>query len=328
MERRLIETMLSFSSEPCVVLNRGLHVVAGNDLARSSFALQAGDTFLDWVLNAPREKRKLTACFGSTAQIRFAMQTEAGQGLTACGWRLGGAFQSHDLIAVKLVETLRIKTGFANMTTAHRSNLQRAKRLHLQKIRLEQENQVLATQVETDPMTGLLNARGLHRMMEDAIAQRKVFALFYIDMNGLKVINDALGHEAGDPAIQTLARAIKENSRDRDVAARIGGDEFALLALHVHSTNVLRDIGEAIATTLAQHSVILPGERVQQLSAAMGIARYPDNGDTIQDIEKAADRAMYASKRMALTTVIAGDPRNRSIADALQSSIVGRPCGP
>ncbi len=45
-------------------------------------------------------------------------------------------------------------------------------------------------------------------------------------------------------------------------------------------------------------------------------------------IEKAADRAMYASKRMALTTVIAGDPRNRSIADALQSSIVGRPCGP
>jgi diguanylate cyclase (GGDEF)-like protein len=328
MERRLLETMLSFSSEPCVVLNRDLQVVAGNDLARISFTLQAGDAILDWVSNAALEQRKLTACFGSTAHVRFALQTDAGQGLTACGWRLGGAFQSYDLIAIKLVETLRIKTGFATMTAAHRSNLQRAKRLHLQKKQLEQENQVLATQAETDPMTGLLNARGLHRIMQDAISQRKLFALFYIDMNGLKAINDALGHEAGDQAIQTLAQAIQENSRDRDVAARIGGDEFALLTLHVHSTNVLRDIGEAIATTLAQHSVTFPGNRVQQLSAAMGIARYPENGDTIQALETAADRAMYASKRMALTTVIAGDTRNRSIADTLQSTIVGRPCGP
>ncbi|WP_386683943.1 GGDEF domain-containing protein [Loktanella sp. R86503] len=328
MKRRLLETMLSFSSEPCIVLDRKLQIVAANNLARTSLSVQAGDVFQDWAAQTAQETCKLTQCFGSTAQVRFALKTQAGKSLTACGWRLGGAFQTYDLIAVKLVETLRIKSGFATMTASHRSNLQRAKRLHLQKLQLEQENQLLAVQVETDPLTGLLNTRGLHRALQDAIDQKTKFALFYIDMNNLKAINDTLGHEAGDQAIRTLAQAIRDNSRNHDVAARIGGDEFALLTLNVDSLNILRNIGEAIATTLAQHSVTLSGDRIQHLSAAMGIARHPENGATIQALETAADQAMYASKRMALTTVIAGDARSKSTADALQAAAARHPFSP
>jgi hypothetical protein len=163
MERPLIETMLSFSSEACIVLDWTLQVVAGNDRARSSFALQAGDAFLDWVVNTPEGQRQLASCFSSTAQVRFGVQTVSGQGLTAFAWRLGGAFKPRDLIAIKLVEPLRIKTEFVNMTAAHRTNLQRVKRQHLQ-------NQLLATQVETDHMTGLLNAHGMRRKMQNAVA--------------------------------------------------------------------------------------------------------------------------------------------------------------
>ena len=61
MERRLIETMLSFSSEACIVLDWTLQFVAGNDRARSSFALQAGDAFLDWVVNTPESQRQLAS---------------------------------------------------------------------------------------------------------------------------------------------------------------------------------------------------------------------------------------------------------------------------
>ena len=313
MQRALIETMLSFSSEACIVLDRDMIVVAGNDIARTTMGLTAGDVAMRDLADATLVASQLIACFRSTAPTRFGVRTLDGTPLNLSGWRLSGALKDLDLIAVKLEDSLRIKSEFINMTTAHRSHLQRSKRLHVQKLALEQRNRDLAVLARTDRMTGLLNATGLRRILHRTIQSGQTFALFYIDMNGLKTINDNLGHGAGDQAIIALAEAIRANSRASDVGARLGGDEFALIVTEVSSQQVLRDIGEAIAKTLSQHIVILPDNRELRLSAAVGVARYPGDGTTVGAIEAKADAAMYACKRAALTTVIAGDAIMKSL---------------
>ena len=313
MKRSLIETMLSFSSEACIILDRDLRVVAVNDLAQSMVGLAADELLSDRLLTSAEVQARLAQCFGSTAPVRFLGQTRQGAKLNLCGWRLSGALQRFNLIAVKLEDSVRINAQFVNLTAAHHMNQQRSKRLHEQKLALEQQNQILVSQAERDAMTGLLNAGGLRRVLQTAISDDQPFSLFYIDMNGLKAINDSLGHDAGDQAITTLAEAIRRNSRQCDHGARLGGDEFALMVTNVTSRRILREIGEAISVTLAQHSVTLPGNRVVNLSAAIGVARFPRDGRSIQSIESYADRAMYVSKRAALTTVIAGDAIMRSL---------------
>ena len=325
MERALVETMLSFSSEPCIVLDRDMNIFAGNDLARTAFGLTAGTAAVIDLADQVDVTSRLLACFHSTAPTRFGVRTSKGRQLNLCGWRLSGTLRSLNLIAVKIEDAVRIKSEFVSMTIARQSDIQRSKRLHAQKRALEQRNRDLAALARTDRMTGLLNATGLRRVLRQTIESGKSFALFYIDMNGLKLINDSLGHGAGDQAIMALADAIRANSRQTDVGARIGGDEFALLVPDVASNRVLRDIGKAIAATLSQHIVTLPDDRAVRLSAAVGVARYPEDGMTVSAIESMADQAMYACKRASLTTVIAGDAIMQTLS---QSSGAGHDAKP
>ena len=313
MKRSLIATMLSFSSEACIVLDRDLRIVAANDLAQNRIGLAADGNLSDSIEESTDLRARLGQCFGSTAPVRFRARTRDGADLNLCGWRLSGALQRFNLMALKLEDSVRINARFVDLTATHRANQQRSKRLLEQKLALEQQNQILVSQAERDDMTGLLNASGLRRVLQAAITDGQPFALFYIDMNGLKAINDSLGHDAGDQAIATLAEAIRANSRQCDHGARLGGDEFALMVTNVNARQVLRDIGEAISVTLAQHSVTLPGTGVVNLSAAMGVARFPRDGRSVRSIEARADRAMYVSKRAAMTTVIAGDAIMRSL---------------
>lgn len=304
------ETMLSFSSEACVVLDRSLTVVAGNDLARTEFDLGTAQSISKDLCLTPQSARRIERCFGGTAPSRFAIQTTNGKVINASGWRLGGAFKSSDLIAVKLQVSLRIKAEFASMTATHRYNLQRARRLLAQKTLLEAENELLAVKLETDPMTGLLNAQGVRALMQQAVAADTPFALFYIDLNGLKIINDTLGHAAGDGAIMALAQTITESTRQCDAAARLGGDEFALVVMNVTSPEVLHNMGDTIARSLAKHRIALPDGQFLYLTAAIGAACWPQDGTSIRQVEKAADAAMYISKRSGQRVNIAGETAN------------------
>jgi two-component system, cell cycle response regulator len=156
----------------------------------------------------------------------------------------------------------------------------------------------LADLSETDPLTGLFNARGLHGRFEIELARSRRYlepiSLLLVDLDGLKAINDRHGHRAGDEAIRALADVIRSQLRDCDLGARVGGDEFAILAP--------RTPGRA-ATALAERIKSLIPERsvVRALSGSVGVVTVDPNthDGTVNAAAmlSAADAAMYEAKR-------------------------------
>jgi two-component system, cell cycle response regulator len=159
-----------------------------------------------------------------------------------------------------------------------------------------------------DELTQLNNRRGFFELARQTlkIAKREhhAMALFFIDLNGLKQINDTLGHLAGDEALRTAAEILRETFRDSDILARIGGDEFVALAHVTRDTNALR---QRLRDNLATSNQT--GRRPFVLDVSIGTTVV--NVTTDDDIEAMiarADAAMYEEKR-AMTgkhKVIAG----------------------
>ena len=148
-----------------------------------------------------------------------------------------------------------------------------------------------------DSLTGLSNRHSLYNQLEylikDAKRHQQSFALFYIDLDNFKAINDILGHDEGDKLLQEFAHLLKAHARANDIVARIGGDEFIL---------VYTDINEQTRDTLAQkllesiNSEITPKYKKYNLSASIGIATYPQDGTSMHQLLKSADSAMYKVK--------------------------------
>jgi diguanylate cyclase len=154
-------------------------------------------------------------------------------------------------------------------------------------------------QATHDALTGLPNRslffeRLRHRLAE---AQRgyQPFGLLNLDMDGLKPINDNLGHRAGDAAIKELASRIKDACRAADTVARLGGDEFGVILSNVESRDGARTHLERLAEHIAQ-----PFEFEQKripLGASVGLAIYPDDGHELNHLLDKADQTMYDAKR-------------------------------
>lgn len=154
-------------------------------------------------------------------------------------------------------------------------------------------------QATHDALTGLPNRalfyERLHRRLAEAQRGYKPFGVLNLDMDGLKPINDQLGHRAGDAAIKELASRIKEASRMADTVARVGGDEFGVILSSIEN----RDGAQVHVTRLAE-CIAKPFEFEQQsiaLGASVGLAVYPDDGEELNRLIDKADQAMYEAKR-------------------------------
>jgi diguanylate cyclase (GGDEF)-like protein len=159
--------------------------------------------------------------------------------------------------------------------------------------RAEEQARFLAV---SDPLTGLGNYRKLIDTLNAEIKRSdrtgRCFALLLMDLDGLKKINDVHGHLVGSRALCRLARILRLHSRGIDTAARYGGDEFALVIPEA-GTDVARQVARRISERLAsdgQHPA---------LSASVGAAVCPKDGETIEMLIRSADRALYAMKRRA-----------------------------
>lgn len=151
----------------------------------------------------------------------------------------------------------------------------------------------------TDDLTGLYNRRGFIMLAEQHIklAQRTEsdFLLFFADMDGLKQINDALGHKEGAMALVRTAELLKSTFRESDIMARIGGDEFTILA-----TNAVDDSGEDIIARLQENldAYNARSSAPYKLSISVGVARYDFKSKaSLEDVMARADQAMYEQKR-------------------------------
>lgn len=151
----------------------------------------------------------------------------------------------------------------------------------------------LRHQASTDSLTGLANHRRLFEVLHAEISRSnrtsREFALVLLDLDGLKEINDRLGHPTGDRALCRLGQILRDCCRSIDTAARHGGDEFAL---------VLPETGLAAATLVARRICDLLAREAEApaLSVSIGIASHPKDAETIGTLLYAADRALYAMK--------------------------------
>lgn len=151
----------------------------------------------------------------------------------------------------------------------------------------------------TDDLTQLHNRRGFFTLAEQQrkLAQRagSPFLLVFIDLDGLKMINDTFGHRQGDQALVKAARLIKDVFRDSDVVARIGGDEFVILAVGASPADASVLIKRLRRKVAERNTSGNPGYR---LSFSAGTAFYdPDAPCSIEELLSQADRRMYREKR-------------------------------
>jgi diguanylate cyclase (GGDEF)-like protein/PAS domain S-box-containing protein len=149
-----------------------------------------------------------------------------------------------------------------------------------------------------DSLTGLPNRHMFMEELDKVLARSKRygrrFALFFIDLDRFKLVNDNLGHAAGDELLSTVGSRLSRLLRDADLLARLGGDEFVVITESNCEAATLSKVANRILNTIAQ-PLTLEG-RCVEISASIGIAICPADGDNAASLMRAADTAMYQAK--------------------------------
>ena len=148
----------------------------------------------------------------------------------------------------------------------------------------------------TDSLTGLANRFTLHGALRAAIAQRRIVALVALDLDHFKLVNDTLGHAAGDKLLQTVAARLLACRRAPDLVARLGGDEFALLVLDDLDGSLDIDALSQRLIDVLEEPVEISG-RSLRASASIGVARWVESDASADDLLVHADIALYAAKK-------------------------------
>jgi diguanylate cyclase (GGDEF)-like protein len=173
--------------------------------------------------------------------------------------------------------------------------IMRSIRYAIERKRAEKHLNYLA---QYDSLTGIPNRQYLTEQLDQAIAraQRNKLrvALFYIDLDKFKAVNDMLGHEAGDGLLKEVAQRLYMHTRGGDVLARLGGDEFALVVEGLKEAIDAEAIARNIVSSLLE-PFVMQGREVA-VSAAIGITVYPDDNSDASVLLKNADIAMYQAK--------------------------------
>ncbi len=149
-----------------------------------------------------------------------------------------------------------------------------------------------------DPLTGLPNRELLDDRLRQAVAQahrdERRLAVLFIDLDGFKEINDTLGHRSGDELLKETALRLSSVLRDADTVARLGGDEYAIVLPQVHGPLEAEAVAIKALEGLKQPFVIDGHDAF--VSASVGIALFPDDGGTAEELLRRADMAMYGAK--------------------------------
>ncbi len=149
-----------------------------------------------------------------------------------------------------------------------------------------------------DSLTGLPNRNSFipfaNQKLLAAKSRGEHLALCYIDLNHFKQINDRFGHQAGDAILIHVGTAIKSNIREFEIAARMGGDEFVVLLDGAHHRSDIQRITQEICKAI---DLPIPWKNSQiKVSASLGVAWYPEDGEGLDDLIFKADTAMFKSK--------------------------------
>ncbi len=158
----------------------------------------------------------------------------------------------------------------------------------------------LALKAKTDFLTGIGNRSYFMEKVQTALSNpltsSNVLAIFYMDLNGFKPVNDTYGHDVGDEVLKEVAIRLQKTLRTTDIIARLGGDEFAFALTPVLNDRISLVTERVIAAFDAPMHI--KGHTLY-VYASLGISIFPKDGKTVDDLIKKADVAMYKAKRIA-----------------------------
>jgi len=264
-------------------IGRALRRVA-LDLAAAARQIEHGEFELDRL--APGGSREMAAtveAFNDMAATLVAVERHA-------------VALAEEPDAAVLAEPLPGRTGQAMQATL--DNLQESIQ------QAERHREALHDLATHDPLTGLLNRRAAFEALERDLARverdgSRLMAL-YVDLDGLKPLNDTYGHSAGDDAIRRTAAVLGEATRRGDVVARLGGDEFLVagpIPADADGDEVLRRMAARVHDAISAATVAIDDGPVVPLRASVGVATTGSGVTTVEDLVRAADTALYAAKR-------------------------------
>jgi len=159
----------------------------------------------------------------------------------------------------------------------------------------QEEKKILYDLAHYDELTKIDNRFSFNNSLSKIIDNKSSFALFFIDLDNFKPINDTYGHEAGDEILKWVTSNISKIIRKDDIFARLGGDEFALIMRDIDNIETLKILAQKIidATSIPLEY----NKNTLMVSSSIGISRYPKDGLDMDTILKLADTAMYKSKK-------------------------------
>jgi len=170
-----------------------------------------------------------------------------------------------------------------------------------------------------DHLTGLMNRSLFTTKTSELIIKHKqedkLMAIIFLDLDRFKLVNDSYGHEAGDLLLKIVAERLSRSIRETDIISRFGGDEFVIALTDVKSHQIIESLARKIQQNLSRPFVFL--EKEMHVNASIGISVLPSGGDTISNLIKNADIAMYLSKQTKVPYVFFDDSMAQSINQRL-----------
>jgi diguanylate cyclase (GGDEF)-like protein/PAS domain S-box-containing protein len=161
---------------------------------------------------------------------------------------------------------------------------------------LENELEEMATR---DPLTGLFNRREMSRVLEEELERARRYqrpmAVLWVDFDHFKDINDTFGHAAGDSVLRSISRLLLGSVRSVDSIGRFGGEEFVIV-LPEMDLEEAQETAERLRRKVAEEPQPLGNDQTVPLTISVGVAVYPDHGQTASTLCAAADKAMYLAK--------------------------------
>lgn len=201
-----------------------------------------------------------------------------------------GQFKGHIIMLHDITERKRAEITIQDTNQRLYAQLNEIESLHAQ----------LREQAIRDSLTGLFNRRYLDEMLEQEIQRAERYhhplSLIMLDVNSFKKFNDTFGHKAGDLILKTLGELIQSGIRKGDIACRYGGDEFTLILPEIGLV-AAQQCADRLRQDIYQMKIEFNGQTLRNITAAIGVAAFPEHGSTGSLMLQSADRAMYQTKQ-------------------------------
>jgi diguanylate cyclase (GGDEF)-like protein len=189
-----------------------------------------------------------------------------------------------------IVETLRLQAQRENLTAD----------LYRTTAELKRREAILRIMANHDQLTGLFNRyyllETLGRELSRATRLHLPITVAILDIDRFKDYNDNFGHEAGDKVLHEIGTLLKNAARASDIVCRYGGEEFLIVFLDSAAAAALPRLSR-ICLDVKQHQYVYQGDPLPSMTLSVGVAEYPHHGCRVDDLIRAADRALYAAKK-------------------------------